>query len=47
MRNYFLLECADLLSIERAEIREEAISLIQARFSEYTAIPFWGDLLAR
>jgi hypothetical protein len=46
LRNYFLLECADLLGIDRAKVREDATARMQARCAEYTAIPFWGDLLA-
>jgi hypothetical protein len=46
LRSYFLLECADLLGVDRAEVREDAAARILARVAEYSAIPFWGDLLA-
>jgi hypothetical protein len=45
LRSYFLAEFADLLGIDRAQISQEARGLIPARFSAYTAVPFWGDVL--
>jgi len=47
LRSYLLTECEDFLPIDQAQARREADTLIQARFAEYTAIPFWGDLLAQ
>ncbi len=46
LRTYFLAEFADLLDIDRDETRKEVDDAIQARFSTYAGIPFWGDLLA-
>ncbi|HEX6541958.1 MAG TPA: hypothetical protein VF040_09410 [Ktedonobacterales bacterium] len=46
LRTYFLAECADLLGIDRDEIRKQMAEVIQVGFATHAAIPFWGDLYA-
>lgn len=47
LRDYFLVEFADLLGIDSVQVRKEVGAVIQDCFRTYAAIPFWGDLLAR
>jgi hypothetical protein len=46
VRSYLLVECLDLLNLDTVQVRRTVDDLIKGRFPEYTAIPFWGDLLA-
>lgn len=49
LRDYQLVECADgLLGLSRSDVRalEKALrARIDERYSEYLAIPFWGEFL--
>jgi hypothetical protein len=45
LRTYFLADFADLLDLDREGVRTEVDEAIQAGFSTFAAIPFWGDLL--
>ncbi|HEX8036224.1 MAG TPA: hypothetical protein VF510_20370 [Ktedonobacterales bacterium] len=44
LRTYLLSEFADLLGIDKHEVRNEARNRLQTSFESYAAIPFWGDL---
>jgi hypothetical protein len=45
LRSYFLIEFYGLLDLEHAEIEPMVTKEINARFAQYMAIPFWGELL--
>lgn len=44
LRTYLFSECADLLGIDKHEVRNEADNRMRASFESYATIPFWGDL---
>jgi hypothetical protein len=45
LRSYFLMEFYERLGLEHAEIEGMVTKEINARFAQYEAIPFWGELL--
>jgi hypothetical protein len=45
LRSYFLMEFYELLGLEHAEIEPMVAKEINARFAQYEAIHFWGELL--
>lgn len=45
LRSYFLMEFYRLLGLDRREIESMVWKEINARFTQYEVIPFWGELL--